>query len=192
MGPLLGVHRARPGRAVQLGAQQVVVLARDVGLCVDHQPGDALLLVRQGAPQFAGVQGKALVGGDGADPGVELAKALGQRRRAGEHEVVGIARVARAKAVGQALQPKVQAKGAQIGQRRRGGRALRQVGRGEPFGGVEVQRLGFAQAFPHRHGGAGGAQLRQHPGHGFGVAPAAPEGADACRADAGKEVAQIE
>lgn len=96
-------------------------------MLVHHDVADRLAPARRQAAGLAVVEAEAFFQRDPSDPGFDARHRVAQVRAARQHDVVGVARIARAEGVSQAVEPQVQAKRAQVGQHGRGRRALRQV-----------------------------------------------------------------
>jgi phosphatidylglycerol:prolipoprotein diacylglycerol transferase len=107
--------------------QPVVFTARDVDMAVDGQARDALAIALVHDAGFAVVHRVALIGADRRRHAGEPAAPRREIPITREGEIVAVAGVACAQAPCQPVQPAIQPPGAEIGQHRRGRRALRQM-----------------------------------------------------------------
>ena len=120
-----------------------------------------------------------------------------QARPAGEDDVVGVPRVGRPERVGQPGQAAVEPVGAQVGERGRGGGALRQVRRRQPPAQALVRRGGGRVGRPRRGRPLLQRQsVRDQPGEIGGdrlrVSGAAEHAVHAAGRDRGEEVLEVE
>ena len=86
-------------------------------MLMDHQTAD-LMPPTAHQLRLGRVQGKAFFGHDAAHPGPHAGHVRTPTLRAGQDQVVGVAAVAAAHGIRQAVHAQVQAKGTQVGQRR--------------------------------------------------------------------------
>lgn len=127
----------RCGRAplsglVQDCFQAVVLAARDVGMLIDDDPGDALPLMRVLDAGFPRVHPELLFSDGPADGGDQSGGIAAQCfPGSGECQVVGIAGVVGADGIGEGEESAVQGEQHEIGQLRGGRGALRKVRRGQ-------------------------------------------------------------
>ena len=118
--------------------------------------------------------------GESLDAAVEIVAA-------GERQIVGVARVLCAGAFRETAQPAIGTIQAHVGERRRGGRALRQV-----RARVEGPRLAaIRDPAPDTARRGVGRDAAEQVGHRFGVSQGAKDGLNARAPDGGEEVAQV-
>ena len=176
--------------------ERIVGGARQVGSLVDDDAGDGLAHPGAHDPRLARVEGEAFVAGDGGDE-VEEARDRGrQPLSAGEGQIVGVARVGGIDRGRQRRQARVEREARQVGERRRGRRALRQVRLGQPAAEVKqrVDLGGAGRTGSRAQDGRGDTVRRQRdqrPGHALGIARGAKQPVDARRRHVGEEGAEI-
>ncbi len=123
---LLG--QPRPDRVVQQGPKGVVLLPRHGRRGVHHETGQPLPVGRAADAGLGGVDPEALVGHDLGDALHQLGGG-GRADVTGEREIVCVARVLGGVRLRQPGEARIEPEGAQIRQRRRCRRSLRQMWR---------------------------------------------------------------
>ena len=103
---------------MQLRLQPIELVARQVGPLVDDDVAHLLAAPARDAARLAVVQREALVQREAADARLDAIGRAPQAGVAGQHDVVGIARVARAQLAREAGDAQVQAERAEICKRR--------------------------------------------------------------------------
>ena len=100
---------------VQDGFEAVKFSARQVAVLTDDHAAHRLPPTGMLAARLAVIQREARFERDAADSSPDASAGLGQMRAAGQNQIIGITRVVRAQHMRQAIQPKIEPKGAQVG-----------------------------------------------------------------------------
>src|SRR5262249_15499128 len=153
---------------------------------IDHEASDLLPASAASHMGLVGMDVKTLVGGDAADGSQERAQtglalvALGEA----EGEIVGIAGVSPAEAPGEAGEAAIEPEAEGVGERRAGGRALREAA------GAERDVVLLALVL-HDLAGSLGADQRHERGDLIAISGAAEDAFGAPEGHRGKEVLEI-
>ena len=110
------------------GFEFVEGIAADIGLFVDGKAGKVLANAEAHDAGFAVIDGEAFLGGDSGDVGGETIDTAGEGGIAGEREVIGVSGIDGPRGFGESGESAIETIGAEVGEGRRGGRTLRQMG----------------------------------------------------------------